>query len=145
MLYIYGPLAWVWRLLILFGFMLGAGALWASIAMSSAVLVMGAFALLGPALFFGMVVAVRAEQVEDGALIVRTLLFVSRRVGPAGLGPPRVRIWYESLPGPLHAPRVWVPVKGGPPLYFDLLAHIPDRPALLAALGLRADEIRQAS
>jgi hypothetical protein len=33
---------------------------------------------------------------------------------------------------------VWIPVKGGWPIYFDLLGTIPDRQAFLSALKMRA-------
>lgn len=100
-----------------------------------------ALALLGPTAFFGTVVVVAADRLEDGRLDVQTLLFVRRRVAAADLGAPRVRIRYHALPYSLSAPRVWLPVRGGLPLYFDLLGHIPDRQAFLSTIGLRASEI----
>lgn len=140
-LYEYGVFAWLWRVMMLafvvlaFVFLaawLESFALWALI---------GALALLAPTAFFGAVVVVTADGLESGGLDVRTLLFLRRRFSASDLGAPRVRIRYHSLPYSLSAPRVWIPVKGSLPLYFDLLGRIPDRQRFLAAIRLRAQEI----
>ncbi len=105
---------------------------------------LAALALLGPTAFFGTVVVVAADRLDDGRLDVQTLLFVHRRMRASDLGAPRVRIQYHALPYSLSAPRVWIPVRGGLPLYFDLLGHIPDRQQFLSTIGLRASEIAAA-
>jgi hypothetical protein len=144
LLYRYGPLAWVWRALIAFGFGLGTMASLGAVLMLNPLLLVAAVALIGPALFFGLVLVVNAERLEDGSLLVSTLLFVRRTIRPDRLGRPTVRVLYRTLYADLSAPRVWVPVRGGLPLYFDLLGTLPNRQKLLSTLGLRADEITRA-
>lgn len=143
-LYRYGWLAWVWRVLIAIGLGLGAVSFAAGILMQSGLMAVAAFALIGPAAFFGVVVVVRADRHDDGTLEIWTLLFWRRRIHPTRLRQPTVHIIYRTIYTNLHAPRVWVQVIGGPPLYFDLLGQIVNRPALLSAIRLRADTIRRA-
>ena len=143
-LYRYGAIAWFWRALIVFGLVLGAVFVAASVRMPSALMMVAAFALIGPALFFGTALVVRADQCADGTLEIWTLLFWRRRIDPSRLRPPVARILYRTIHANLNAPRVWVPVKGAPPLYFDLLGQIVNRQALLAAIRLRADTLRRA-
>lgn len=140
-LYEYGAFAWLWRGLMLIFMLLGIVLLTVWIASPALWSVVAALALLAPTAFFGTVVVVTADRMEDGALDVQTLLFIHRRMAARDLGAPRVRIRYRSLPHDLFAPRVWIPVKGGLPLYFDLLGHIPDRQRFLSTIGLRAREI----
>lgn len=144
LLYRYGPLAWVWRVLIVVGLGLGAVAGAAGLLTLNPLLLVSATALIAPALFFGLVLVVRAEQRKDGSLLVSTLLFVQREIPASRLGRPTVRVLYRTIHANFSAPRVWVPVKDGLPLYFDLLGGIPNRQALLAAIRLRADEIARA-
>ncbi len=140
-LYDYGAFAWLWRAMMLAFIALGIVFLGVWLASPALWPLVAAFALLGPTAFFGTTVVVAADRLEDGGLDVQTLLFVRRRVAAPDLGAPRVRVRYHSLPYSLSAPRVWIPVKGGLPLYFDLLGHIPDRQRFLSAIGLRAREI----
>lgn len=141
-LYSYGPASWFWRVLMVLFVLLAGGFMLAGGLALEPLALLGAAVLLGPVIFFGTVVVVRARRVDDGSLDVETLLFVRRRIAANRIGVPRVRVNYENLPSNLTAPRVWVPVKGALPIYFDLLGKIPDRQAFLDALNLRADEVR---
>lgn len=144
LLYYYGPAAWFWRALMLLFAGLAAVFLVAGVLALEPLALLGAAALFGPVVFFGTVVVVRAHRLDDGSLDIETLLFVHRRITSSRIGVPRVRVNYENLPSNLRAPRVWVPVKGALPIYFDLLGNIPDRQAFLAAVNLRADEVSRA-
>lgn len=80
-----------------------------------------AIVLLAPALFFGAVVAVRVDLGDD-QVRVWTLLFWRRRISRTDIGPSR-----ESRPGgESGGAGLWVRVRRGLPIYFDLLATIPD-------------------
>jgi len=131
--YRYGLLAWFWRILIV-GFLIGGGiCLVFGARAGQPALLFIAVALLAPALFFGAVVAVRVDRLGDGEVRVWTLLFWQRRLSQEQVGPPRRRPfgWGESGPHGL-----WVPVRGGLPIYFDPLANIPDRNAFAATVRL---------
>ena len=141
-LYEYGPAAWLWRLAI--AVFLTLASVFLFVGLFNPFLLLGALALIAPAIFFGLTVVVRCDRWEEDGLDVRTLLFVRRRIPRDRLGVPRVRRTYQSLHGNLSAPRVWVPVRGELPIYFDLLGRMPDRQALLAALKITAAEIRRA-
>lgn len=143
-MYRYGPLAWVWRGCIAFGLALGGLAAIGTVLTLNPLLLVAALALLGPACFFGVVLVVRVEGEPDGTLRIDTLMFVRRRISAGRVGRPTVRVKYRTLYADLTAPRVWVPVKGGLPLYVDLLGDIRDREAFFAAIHLRADELRRA-
>ena len=140
-IYEYGALAWFWRVPMLAFVLLAVLCLYAWSESLAVWVLIAALALLAPTAFFGSVVVVTADRLDDGDLDVRTLLFLRRRVRTSDLGAPRVRVRYHSLPYRLYAPRVWLPVKGGLPLYFDLLGRMPDRQAFLSAIRLRAREI----
>lgn len=136
-LYRYGAAAWVWRVLIAFG--IGAGIL---LAVLGARLGSWSIALIGvpllvPALFFGAVVVVRVDPIDPGSLSVRTLLFWRRTLRLGDLGRARLRTRVESDFASLHAPRIWVPVARGLPLYLDLLAEIPDPREFQRVFGVR--------
>jgi hypothetical protein len=96
--------------------------------------------LLVPAIFFGLVFAVRIDHLGEDRLQVVTLLFFSRRVTRSRLGTPRIRTDYEGRAGPIYAPRLWIPVRQSVPIYVDLLGEIPDRKAFRTALGLKASK-----
>ncbi len=129
LLYRYGPIAWVWRALMIPA--LAAGAYCAVLAtiQLEPILVVVAAPLALPALYLGRVVAVRIERLEDGDLLVRTLLFQRRRLARSDLGAPRLRQFAQGDVGQFYAPRAWIPVRDRLPIYLDLLAHIPDRSA----------------
>ncbi len=141
-IYEYGPAAWLWRIVI--AAFLALGGVFLISGVLQPLMWVGACALILPALFFGVVVVVRADLMDDDVLDVWTLLSIRRRVARHRLGVPRVRRTYRSLYGNLSAPRVWVPVRGELPLYFDLLGRVPDRQALLRAIKLPAAEISRA-
>lgn len=137
LLYRYGPVAWVWRALGVLA--LGGGALLGAVALRHGEwwLVALALPLVAPVIVLFPMVAVRIA-LRDAVLEVDTLACVRRRV-------PRERIaghsYRETAAGEfttLHAPRVWVRVKGGLPIHVDLMGTIPERGALAAALGLPA-------
>jgi hypothetical protein len=126
----YGPMAWFWRLLIGIALVGGSVAVVAAIRQEAPSLLLFASPLLLPALFFGAVVVTRIDALEGGDVAVRTLLLPRRIIRRERLGRPRVRQRVQSdAGGSMYAPRAWVPVAGGLPLYFDLLAEIPDRRA----------------
>ena len=141
-IYKYGFMAWIWRGLITFGLVLAAGFLALSVA--SPFLLIGAIAIAAPAVFFGVTLVVRADLVEGRTLLIQTLLFYRRRIDRAQLGAPKARRRYTSEMVDFDAPRGWVPVKDGWPLYFDLLGQIPDRRAFLQAIGVSESALRNA-
>jgi hypothetical protein len=95
-LYRYGRIAWIWRILI-FGLLGGAGALiWVGGPTEPALYLVVAPIVL-PALFFGHVVATGIVRVGDGTLVVTNLLFLRRRMVRASFGRPRKRPWAQTL------------------------------------------------
>jgi hypothetical protein len=143
-LYRYGPLAWFWRGCLVAGVIGGLLFLVTSAATLNPILALGGLALIGPSIFFGLSVVVSADRLDDGCLEIATLFFWRRRIAAVRLGRPFVRRRYRTLYADLDAPRVWVPVKGGFPLYFDLLGQVVNRQELLRAVRLRADEVQRA-
>ena len=133
-LYRYGPVAWVWRILIL-AVVVGCTAALAA-APTSWQLWLVAAPLLLPSLFFGHVVAARIEAV-GGSLHVVTLLGLPRRIARDRLGPPVLRTRAYANGSTVHAPRWWVPVRGGLPLHVDLLGTIVDAAAMERVFGAR--------
>lgn len=136
-LYRYGWMSWVWRpLLLLF---ISGGAVILPHALAGSLSAAGmALILLTPALYFGLVVAVRIEQQTEEELRVRTLIGWCRHLKCDRLGEPRLRMKCQTRQGSIPAPSVWVPVRGGLPVYVDLLGEIPDRRALKQALQIPA-------
>jgi hypothetical protein len=132
-IYRYGLLAWLWRTLMA-GFLIGGViCLVFGTRTGQPALLFMAIVLLAPALFFGAVVAVRVDRLDDGEVRVWTLLFWRRRLSPEQIGPPRQGSsgWGDSGP-----PGLWVPVRRGLPIYFDPLADIPDQNAFAATVRL---------
>ena len=124
-IYRYGRIAWVWRVI-------GAVALTGGLFVLSLALRFGewtfvamAVPLLVPVLGLGWMVATRVDA-DDDHIRVWTLGFVRRRIPRTALGRPHLRLTaggsFEQIP----APRIWVPVRRGLPVYFDLLGEIPD-------------------
>ncbi|MEZ4425838.1 MAG: hypothetical protein R3E98_20755 [Gemmatimonadota bacterium] len=137
-LYRYGALAWVWRAFLLGG--LGGVVLLVGLALrSGASWPLGVAVPLALPLVLAGVVAVRIDRQEDGRLAVTTLSGWRRRIARERLGRPRVRRSAQGTLTRFDAPRAWIPVRGGLPLYVDLLADIPDRTALRDALRLPRD------
>ncbi|MBT8402759.1 MAG: hypothetical protein KJP18_02805 [Gemmatimonadetes bacterium] len=52
------------------------------------------------------------------------------------LGRPHLRLTAAATLMQIDAPRVWVPVRGGLPIYLDLWAQIPDLAALQSVIPL---------
>ena len=136
-IYRYGPAAWVWRLLIVFFLVMGCLNLALALGPGGGgPLFIGAFALLAPALFFGVVVAVRVDRVGRDRLYVYTLLFFRRRLRLDELRPTKVRREYHDEHGVIDVPRLWVSVPRSVPIYLDLLGQIPSRMAFAATFGV---------
>lgn len=131
-IYRYGPIAWFWRAMIAGALAGGGVGLVLAARHDSPVLLFMAAAVLAPAVFFGIALAVRVDRLDDGRAEVWTLLFWRRRVSRGQLGVPRVREVYHGSSGPMYAPALWVPVRRRLPIYLDLLGEIPDRRAFLA-------------
>jgi hypothetical protein len=128
-LYRYGRIAWIWRALILAALVGGSICVYAGVTLEAPVLLPVAAPVILPALFFGFVVATRVEGLADGSLRVHTLLFARRRVDRARLGTTRVHFFAQATVTRVYAPRAWVGVRRGLPIYLDLFAEIPDRRA----------------
>jgi hypothetical protein len=133
-LYAYGPLAWFWRVLMLFGAALGCGAAYAAVAGAGALLWVAAAAMLVPSAFFGFVLATRVEAHGEW-LHVRTLLGMRRRIAVERLGARKVARVAFTDTAELRAPRQWQFVDGALPIHLDLLATIPDRAAFERVFG----------
>ncbi len=131
-LYRYGPVAWIWRLLILAA---TAGCTAALVAApTSWQLWLAVAPLLLPCAFFGYVVADHIDA--DGERVhVVTLCCLPRRIARARLGPPKLRQRAYANGHAVHAPRWWVPVRGGLPLHVDLLGTIVDAAAMARVFG----------
>lgn len=132
--YRYGRLAWLWRALIALGLLAGAALLAFAVHFRALHFVAVALPLVVPALFCGWVVATRV-RVERDRLRVDTLLMVPRTVERHRLGRPRLRLRATAVTHQVDAPRLWVPVRGGAPIYLDLFASIPDRRAFAEVFG----------
>lgn len=139
LLYDYGWLAWVWRVL-------GGAGLAAGIAIAAYTMPGGhwGLALVGlplvlPALVLMPMVGVRVVRLPDDVIQVDTLVFLRRRIPIARLGAPRFKEVAYSNVTPVYAPRVWIPVRGSLwPIYLDLLARVPDRQAFLKVFPVGA-------
>ncbi len=136
-LYRYGALAWVWRslgALAVAGFLgltvlaFKTGTLWP--------LAVGLPLLLPVVVLFPMVATEITLDPERARLCVRTLAGMSRSIARERIAGHRFRTAATTDSGSVYAPRVWISVRSGLPIYVDLLATIPDRRAFAAALGL---------
>jgi len=126
----YGPVAWLWRLLLAAALAGGTAVAGAAVRQQAPSLLFVALPLLLPALFFGIVVVTRIDALANGDVAVGTLLLPRRTIRRSRLGVPRVKERVQSdTGGSMYAPRAWIPVSGALPLYLDLLAEIPDRRA----------------
>jgi hypothetical protein len=124
-IYRYGGIAWIWRSL--GGVALAGGVLLVVLAIRFAdwTFVAMAAPLLVPVFALGWMVATRVDA-EDDHIRVWTLGFARRRIARSALGRPHLRLTAGGTFEQIPAPRIWVPVRGGLPVYFDLLAEIPD-------------------
>lgn len=134
--YRYGAVAWVWRTLILLAIAAGGALAVLAVTRGAPVLLAVAAPLLLPALFLGLVVAVGIEPVHDGDMQVQSLLFTRRTISRAQLGRTTVRQQAQATVDTVYAPRAWVRIRGGLPVYLDLLAHIENRRAFAAWWGI---------
>ncbi len=138
--YRYGWLAWVWRLM-------GIAALAAVGFLAAMAVKFGSWSFAAMALPLALplvllpMVATRVE-VEGDTVRVATLAFLTRVVDRRALGRPRARRKATALLTRVHAPRIWVPVRGGLPIYLDLLADVPDPPAFRRVFPLPRDMAR---
>lgn len=146
-LYRYGPLAWLWRVLGALGLGAGAFCLVAAVRSGAPELAAVALPLALPvvALFPLVATSIALEPARDGAqptLRVATLAGWRRRIPVARLAGMRRRSTAYSEGAAVHAPRAWILVRGGLPVYVDLLARIPDPRRFAAVLDARrvADE-----
>lgn len=133
--YRYGRAAWVWRGLIGLAVALAVPLVAVGLRDGVATTLLVALPLLAPSVFFAGVLAVRIDEVGDH-LHVQTLGGWTRRLPARDVGPGRVRDVAQGDAGPIAAPRAFVRVRGGLPIYVDLLAEIPDRPRLVRLLRL---------
>lgn len=140
-LYRYGPIAWVWRVVLLIAIAAGVASVVLGVRLGSFALGLSGAILLAPSLFFGAVLAVQVDRVDGGVLQVQTLMFWRRRVAVTRLGAPRLRQTAEGDAGSFYAPRAWIPVRGSVPIYIDLLGRIADRRAFGAVFGLTGSQL----
>jgi hypothetical protein len=135
LLYRYGPVAWVWRAL--GGLALAAGVLLAALALRHGEWALAAIALplVVPVLVLFTMVVVHIELRND-ALEVATLALWQRTVPLDHIGAHRYRETAAGEFTDLHAPRVWVRVRGSLPLHVDLMGTVLDRAALAEALRI---------
>jgi len=138
-LYRYGAMAWVWRVLIGLGLAAGAFLTAAGVRLGSPVLILVGLPLWAPGLFFGLVVVVAIDRLDGHRISAESLLFWRRVLPRERLGPGKVFLYARGRVGRRwYAPRAWVGVRGRLPVYVDLLGQVPDRKALAAALGIAA-------
>ena len=140
-LYRYGALAWIWRVLIAAALAGGGGLALLAVRFADPGLLLIALPLVAPALFFGAVLVVQVDRRSDTSLHVQTLIFWRRRLDSTRLGTPRLRQMAQAEFGAIHAPRVWIPVRGALPLYIDLLGTIADRRTFSTTFGIPASRL----
>lgn len=134
-IYRYGAIAWIWRVLMAGAGTAGAGLLILALRFNDPWFVAMALPLLAPTLALGWMVATRID-VRGDRLEVRTLGFVPRRIAISRLGKPHLRLTAALTYRQISAPRLWIPVRGGLPVYVDLLAEIPDLDAFTRIVPL---------
>jgi hypothetical protein len=143
-LYRYGPIAWLWRVLIVGG---QAGG-WFLVFIGFTSVEFWAYAvaapLILPGLFFGHVVATQVDILDDGTLTVTTLMGLRRRLMREDLGKPRYYAWAQTEVTQVYAPRAWIPVRGRWPIYLDLMAEIPDRSAFANIFRIKKGDVPRA-
>ncbi|MEO0421049.1 MAG: hypothetical protein AAF184_01855 [Pseudomonadota bacterium] len=138
--YRYGALAWVWRAMIAVAIALTAGALLLDLSLGEWGVTYVALPMFVPAVIGGWVTVTRIEVPagEGKVLEVRNLFGIRRRIKRRRLrGTWKRDTVYGTYGQPLPAPRLWVWVRGGMPLYLDLLAPLVDRAALQRLIATR--------
>ena len=124
-IYRYGWVAWVWRVLV--GGWLGASAFLLVIAVHFGDWWLGAgIILVGvPVVVLPWMLAIRIDRTAEEEIVVTNLFFVRRRISRSALGFPRLRLIAHGAVK-TRAPRAWIPVQGGLPIYVDLYGTFPD-------------------
>lgn len=140
LVYRYGALAWVWRAMIAVALVLTGGALMLDMTLGAWGMIYVALPMFVPAVIGGWVTVTRIEVPagEDKVLEVRNLFGIRRRIERRRLrGAWKRDTVYGTYGQSLPAPRLWVWVRGGMPLYLDLLAPLVDRTALQRLIATR--------
>jgi len=135
-IYRYGWLAWVWRLLAVIGFSAAAFLVFLAMRFNDWAFMAMALPLGVPSILLPWVLAVRIDRTANEEIIVTNLFFLRRRIRRESLGRPRVRQTAQAVMSHVPAPRAWIPVRRGWPIYVDLYANIPDPTAFLSFFGL---------
>lgn len=141
-IYRYGWVAWIWRLLAGGGVLVAAALAWFAWRENAPAFLAMAVPLALPGLVLAPMVAVRIHLLSDGRVQVRTLAFWRRRIARERLGPVRLKTYAQATVGGVHAPRIWVRVKGGLPIHVDLYGAIPDREAFRKTFGIPGNWLR---
>jgi hypothetical protein len=141
-IYRYGWIAWVWRVLALSG--IGGAGLFLGLAVRSGPwwLALAGVVLGTPAVVLPWLVAARIDRRSEEEIVVTNLFFFPRRIERPRIGHPRLRrTAHGSLPT-VAAPRAWIPVRGGLPVYLDLYATIPEPAAFRSFFDIPRKWIR---
>ncbi len=69
--------------------------------------------------------AIRIDRTAEEEIVVTNLCFVRRRISRSALGCPRLRLIAHGAVK-TRAPRAWIPVQGGLPIYVDPFGTFPD-------------------
>lgn len=124
--YRYGKLAWLWRLLAGLGIAAGALLIFLAFRFGSWVFVASALPLLVPSVTLPWMVAYSIDRLGDDEIEVVNLFGMRRRVSRNDLEKPRFKRTAQATFTHIDAPRAWIGVRGGAPIYVDLYATIPD-------------------
>jgi hypothetical protein len=136
-----GPIAWLGRVLIIGGQVTGWFLVFIGFTSAEFWAYAVAAPLILPGLFCGHVVATQVDVLDDGNLIVTTLMGLRRRLTREDLGKPRYFAWAQTEVTQVYAPRVWIPVRGRWPIYLDLMAVIPDRSAFANFFRIKKGDV----
>lgn len=136
LLYRYGPIAWLWRVLAVGGFLASASLVVLAARFGDWIFLAIAAPLALPTLVLPWMLAIQIDLVAKDEIIVTNLLFLRRRVHRDALGRPRVRHTAAGLLSQIPAPRAWIPVRRGWPIYVDLYAEMPHQARLRSFLRL---------
>jgi len=135
-LYRYGWIAWVWRALAVVGFVASVFFVLLAIRFGDPLFLAMAAPLGIPSILLPWMLAVRIDTAASDEIVVTNLFFVGRRIRRQSLGRPRVRRTAQGAVGHIAAPRAWIPVRRGLPIYVDLYADIADPPAFRSLFRL---------
>lgn len=124
--YRYGKLAWLWRILAGLGIAGGALLLFFAFRFRSWAFVASALPLLVPSVVLPWMVAYSIDRLDGDQIEVVNLFGARRRVAREDLKKPRFKRTAQGALAHIEAPRAWIGVRGGAPIYVDLYATIPD-------------------